>query len=91
MSYSLQKVSGRYNITVKSQLVKSKGWEKGQGLDLNIVKGKIKVSEGDQTKLQYAHNRYFIHLPIAGEMGWEKGQEFEWRVDGNGDLVLQPK
>ena len=91
MSYSLQESQGTYTITVKSSLVKSKGWEKGQGLDFNLVKNKVKVTEGSQTKLQFSNNRYFIVLPIAEELGWEKGDMFEWKVDGNGALVLHPK
>jgi len=89
MSYSLQESQGRYTVTVKSALVNSKGWEKGQGLDRKLVKNKLKFSDGSDTKLQYQNGRFFVSVPIAEELGWSKGDELDWSVDGNGALVLQ--
>jgi hypothetical protein len=89
MVYSLQESQGRYSVNVDPDLVKSKGWEKGQGLDLNLVKNKIKVVEGDQVTLQHSNRGYHISLPLAENLDWGKGTELEWKVDGNGDLVLQ--
>lgn len=89
MPYKVQESQGRYSITLNSQLVRSKGWEKGRGLDLNLVKNKVKVTEGDQVKLQEANNRFFISMPLAEALGWEKGDMVKQTVDGNGDLVLQ--
>jgi len=89
MPYKVQESQGRYSITLNSDLVKSKGWEKQQGLDLKIVGNKIKITEGDHVSLQEANHRFFISVPVAEEMGWEKSDIVIETVDGNGDLVLK--
>lgn len=94
-TYSAQEVNGHRNITVPADYVNLKGWEKGQGLSWKI-EGSNKnaiLQEGDDLKLQYNQNRYFVTVTmldfLINSVAGTDDVEFIWEVNSNGNLELK--
>lgn len=92
--YSVQEYQGHRNITVPADLVRAKGWEKGQGLKWEI-KGdnkRVILKEGDDVKLQYQNNRYSVTVSwfqfLFDSVTGTEDYEFKWTVNEDGDLEL---
>lgn len=94
-TYSIQEYEGRRNITVPADLVRAKGWEKGQELEWEIRGDdkKIILTEGeDGVKLQHGSGRYFVTVSIfqflMDSVTGTEDYEFKWQVNEDGDLQL---
>jgi len=93
-TYSVQTYKNRANITVPAELVRAKGWEKGQKLKWQI-KGDNKryiLKEGDDIKLQHNNQRYFVTMTIFQQIidhpDYDRDYEFKWTVNSEGNLEL---
>jgi len=94
-TYSVQVHQGHVDVTVPAELVRAKGWEKGQGLEWEIVGDdkRAVLKEGSDLKLQHAQGRYSVTMPILkflfNNVTADGDYQVTWRVNEDGNLEMK--